>query len=600
MPAELQAVVSPTRRATVAALAVITAIAGALRLTALGRGPLDPFYDAAVRSMSLSLRNFALGAYEPGGSVSIDKPPVDLWLAVASVKLFGFGATQLLLPQAICGTLAVPLLFDAVRRACGELAGLCSAAVLALLPIAVLSSRSDTMDSVMMALCVLALWLLVRFAADRRGRWLYLAAVAAGLAFEVKLLEALIALPALALIALLAGHERRWRRLALATATYVVVALSWLLSTLLWPASERPYAIGSTNGSAWNAAFVFNGYDRIAGKATQGLGDSSPLTPRRRPANNSEVARAAVPIGTPSPLRLLDHNGPLSGLRLGFVLLLALGLGVPALIAALRRGAAPEQPFAAGILLWLLAGVVLFSAMARLHPRYTEAFTPAVAAAGGIGIAWAIRGCGGAALFSCLTAAALALYGLYLLGVSSATAWLTVLAAVAVVAIVALPRRGQLRAPALAMALGICALALPAKVAIGLVRHHESDAGRTGVIAPHQLSSLSRYLRANDDGARYELAAGSATRVAALIARDARPVVMLTTFSGRPLVGVASLARLVAAGEVRFALLDGDCRPPGRPSEPACSAAAAWVRLHGTDVSVGAGLPRARLLWHLR
>ena len=33
----------------------------------------DPFYDAAVRSMSLSWHNFFFGAFEPSASVSIDK-----------------------------------------------------------------------------------------------------------------------------------------------------------------------------------------------------------------------------------------------------------------------------------------------------------------------------------------------------------------------------------------------------------------------------------------------------------------------------------------------------------------------------------------------
>ena len=44
--------------------------------------------------MGLSWHNFFFGAFEPGGSVSIDKPPVDLWLQVASVKLLGFSSTH--------------------------------------------------------------------------------------------------------------------------------------------------------------------------------------------------------------------------------------------------------------------------------------------------------------------------------------------------------------------------------------------------------------------------------------------------------------------------------------------------------------------------
>ena len=62
------------------------------------------------------------------------------------------------------------------------------------------------------------------------------------------------------------GGERRTRLLELGAAAllYVVVALAWLGATLLAPTHDRPFAIGSTNGSAWNAAFVFNGTDRMA------------------------------------------------------------------------------------------------------------------------------------------------------------------------------------------------------------------------------------------------------------------------------------------------------------------------------------------------
>ena len=99
-----------------------------LRLIHIGKVPPDPFYDAAVRSMALSWHNFFFGAFEPGASVSIDKPPVDLWLQVVSVKLFGFSSTTLKLPEAFAGIARVPLLFAAVRRLWSPLAGLAAAA----------------------------------------------------------------------------------------------------------------------------------------------------------------------------------------------------------------------------------------------------------------------------------------------------------------------------------------------------------------------------------------------------------------------------------------------------------------------------------------
>ena len=182
----------PLRRSEWAALALILVGAAVLRLLYIGRVSPDPFYDAAVRSMGLSWHNFFFGAFEPGGSVSIDKPPVDLWLQVASVKLFGFSSTTLKLPEIFAGWASVALLFMAVRRMWSPQAGLAAALALAVLPVEVITSRSDTMDAVMMALIVLALLLLVRATESGRLAWLLAAAGALGLAFNVKLLESMV------------------------------------------------------------------------------------------------------------------------------------------------------------------------------------------------------------------------------------------------------------------------------------------------------------------------------------------------------------------------------------------------------------------------
>jgi 4-amino-4-deoxy-L-arabinose transferase-like glycosyltransferase len=274
------------------ALAALVALAAALRLVDLGAVRVDPFYDAAVRSMGSSWHNFFFGAYEPGGSVAIDKPPVDLWLQVASVKLLGWGSFSLKLPQALAGTAAVPLLYAALRRTFGAIAALAAAAALAVMPIEVITARSDTMDAVMMALLVAALLALMRACEQPPPRrraalgWLALGAAALGLAFNVKLLESLVALPGLLVLVWLArarlgpaeGQGAHRRAVALAAAAlataYVLVSLSWLLATLAFPAHERPWAIGSSDGSAWNAAFVFNGSERLTGKAVE-VGQSS-------------------------------------------------------------------------------------------------------------------------------------------------------------------------------------------------------------------------------------------------------------------------------------------------------------------------------------
>jgi 4-amino-4-deoxy-L-arabinose transferase-like glycosyltransferase len=591
------------RRAELGAVVAVVVLAGALRLWALATVPSDPFYDAAVRSMPLSLHNFLLGAYEPGGSLAVDKPPLDLWLQVLTTQVLGFTSFALKLPPALAGTAAVAVLYDAVRRVLGTAAGVASALALAALPIALLTARSDTMDSVSMLLSVLALWLLVRFAQDGRSRWCYLAAAAMGLAFNVKLFEGLVALPALLLFGVVMCRERRVARLAASAAVFLIVALSWLTLTLAFPSSQRPFAIGSTNGSAWNAAFVFNGYDRIAGAATQPALNAQLTQSELRPANQSEVARSAVPIGTPALLRLFDHDGPLSGLRLGFMLLAALVLGLPALLFSVVRARGPdarlERAFAATILTWLLIGVALYSAMARLHPRYTEGFTPAVAAAAGIGAAWLLRDGILSRLTAVAGALALALYGRYLLG-DSASVWrLTAIGGAVAAAALLLPA-ARLRVPLLAAGIGLATLALPLQVDASLIHNHEFDSGRTGALSSTYVDGIGGYIRRHNGAARYEFAAADPTEVGALIVADSEPILSLTSYDAHELLPIARLRSLVASGELRFAVLDGGCgTSPSARGLPGCSPGANWVRAHGIDVSLRAGLPHRGVLYRL-
>jgi 4-amino-4-deoxy-L-arabinose transferase-like glycosyltransferase len=591
-----------------AALALIVAGAGALRLIGLGQVTLDPFYDAAVRSMGMSWHNFFFGAFEPGGSVSIDKPPVDLWLQVASVKLFGFGSTSLKLPQALAGTAAVGLLYVPVRRVFGVAAGLGAALALAVMPIEVITARSDTMDAVMMLLLVVALLCIVEACARGSVGWLLATAAALGVAFDVKLLESVVALPGLGLIALL-GFRRakstgalrgRVLPLAGAAAVFVVVALAWLTATLAFPAHERPYAIGSTNGSAWNAAFVFNGLDRIEGKAIEGLPPSA--TPRH-PAQATLAERERISIAAPSPTRLLDRIGPLSGERLGLEALIALLLGVPAVLLSLRWVGSPREvrlrrAVGLGLVLWLATGLVLFSQMTRLHPRYVEGFTPAVAALVGIGVAWATQPRGRVRLlFLAVALAALLGYSAHLLYGLPAIWWVVAACALGAIAAAWFDR---VDTGVLAVVLALVAvLAIPTQASIRAVRLSVSDAGTVGSLPPEELRLLSSYLRAHRGGARYEVAVDSATKAGALIVRDGLPVVVLTTYEARPLTTVAQLQRLIARGEVRYALLTGLCGAHTARTNAACSPAALWVRAHARDVSRQAGLEHGQVLWLL-
>jgi 4-amino-4-deoxy-L-arabinose transferase-like glycosyltransferase len=635
-----------SRWLTWVALALITLGAGVLRLIHVGQVPPDPFYDAAVRSMGLSWHNFFFGAFEPGGSVSIDKPPIDLWLQVASVKLIGFSGTSLKLPEALAGTAAVPLLFLAVRRMWSARAGLAAAVAQAVLPIEVITSRSDTMDGVMMALIVLALYLIVR--ANERGSsaWLLAGAAALGIAFDVKLLESLVALPGLAVLAYLGmpgSRKRRLLQLLAASAVYVVVALAWLGATLLFPAHDRPYAIGSTNGSAWNAAFVFNGTDRLSGKSIEPLtvyqsGEHYPT------ATQSE--RDHIPILPASPTRLFARVGPLSGERLGLALLLALLLGIPALVSGVLHkpeGSSPPSPetlgadintgeetgsddglapvprdeyadyrmrraTAAGLGIWLLTGFALFSDMARLHPRYVEGLVPAVTATLGIGAAWATSSSGRARLLTlAVSMAVLIVYADRLLYGRPGSWWIALAGALGALTFAVLARvrvspsahsSALLAGATLALTL-LAIAAVPVGVDVTAIENRVSDAGYIGALPGAEQRELSAYLIAHQDGAHYELAAESATGIGSLIVQDARAVVILTTYEARVFTSIAKLERLIAEGKVRYAFLETYCGKHTSTTNAACSAPAKWIRAHGIDVSRQAGLSHDKTLYLL-
>jgi 4-amino-4-deoxy-L-arabinose transferase-like glycosyltransferase len=557
-------------------LVVITALAAGLRLWSFADVPANPFYDAAVRSMSQSWHNFFYGAFEPSGQVSIDKIPVDLWLQVASTKLFGYNSTALRLPELLAGVLAVPLLYDLVRRVFGRPAGLAAATALAVLPLSVLTARSDTMDAVMMLLDVLAGWLVVR-GTQRRRAWPIVAAGAVmGLAFNVKLFESLIVLPALGLLALLAGDlplRRRAVALAGGLVAFIGVGLAWVIVASQAPLGARPWPIGSTNGGVWNVVFRFNGLDRLRGSAT----------PR------------ALALDPPGAVRLFGGGARDYASIIGTTLLGALVFGALALIAAAvfrRRAGRTRLELANAIFLgsWLILGVALMSHMQRLQPRYLEAVTPAVAGVLGAGLGWlsahaATRRSAGAVL--ALGAAVVAGAGTALVHPPTWAAALA-MAGAAVTVLAAAGVRGRLTTTLLATGALVAALAIPSAAALSVARGNASDAGLANPMQPARVRALSTFLTAHQGRAFYEVASTTVFKSGPLIVRDGRPVLMLTSYSNRPLLTPAQLARLVAAGKVRYILIGrGEGSPRSKPYAPPV---VRWARAHSVDVSRATGV----------
>lgn len=595
-------------------IAAITILAGALRLIGLQHVANDPIYDACVLSMGRSLHNFLFGAFEPGGSVAIDKPPLDLWLQVLSVKILGFGSFSLKLPEALSGTLAVPFLYDTIRRAfgrsAGRSAGLAAASVLAVLPIAVLTARSDTMDSMMMLMLVVAAWCIVRGAAADKSRWFVAAGAAAGIAFNIKLLEAFVALPALAAMLLFTTSgdvRRRMLRLALTIAVFVAVSMSWLVCVSLWPSHSKPFPMGSTNGQYWQTVFVYNGLTRIRGSASE-----LPKLPPR-------LARKQ--IAPPSASRLFTKWGPLSGRELGFAVFGGLLFGGAAALFALvdwRRRRLRRDDIdrlaagtAAGLAIWMLVGIAVFSKMVRLYPRYVEAFTPAVAATFGAGFALLAARAELSRAARLTLALGVVAAGAYLAILYPGARWPLPLALGATLAGLALAAAGVFawrnrpsarRAFAVGgVTLAFGGLLLPSFYeAVRIVSHHRNDSTQQQQAMPaRDVAKLSRFFRLHTTGMRYEFAVGAALRASQLIVKDGRPVLVMTAVSRTVVTSVDELSAAVRGGQVRYALIGKTCRP-GDTNIAYCSAPALWVQRYGRDISRQLGLSRSGVLFDLK
>src|ERR1044072_3610096 len=73
------------------------AVSAALNLWNLAQnGYSNLYYSVAVQSMIQSFHNFFFASYDAGGFITVDKPPVALWVQALSAKLFGFSSLSLL------------------------------------------------------------------------------------------------------------------------------------------------------------------------------------------------------------------------------------------------------------------------------------------------------------------------------------------------------------------------------------------------------------------------------------------------------------------------------------------------------------------------
>ncbi len=575
------------------------------------------FYSAGVQSMLRSLHNFLFVSFDPGGLVTVDKPPVALWVQGASAKLFGLSPLSLLLPEAIVGVLTVALLYVVLARRLGAAAAFAGALALAVFPSFVAVSRDNGVDPVLILLLLLACALALRACETGRWRTLIGSAVFVGLAFNTKTLAAYLVVPPIALGYLLCAPgsmRRRIAQLLAAGLALLVVSFAWIALVELTPASKRPYVGSSTNNTELGLTFEYNGFGRVEGqtggpnsivtrpgayvpashqRAVDDAARAHPSPPaaasppvRLTPAAIPEPARKVagreadpIPFGaSPGPLRLLGKGlGDQAGWILPFALFGLLGLALT--LVDRKRGR--RDPRLAVLLVlggwFVVEAAVLSLSKGIVHPYYVSALAPgtgAMAGAGALAFAELARGprrLWGLALVALALATTLAAQ-IVLMHREHYMLWFVPVLCVGVaIGFLALLVTRRLAAPAVAFVF-LLALVAPTRYATTTwlapvegtfpVAGPKAFAGTGGYGVNDRDLGIDRalldYVSTHRPGSRWALlsVASDTSSPLMLLGLDAGA---LGGYSGSdPVVDGPQLASMVARGQARYVLLGGE------------------------------------------
>lgn len=311
---------------------------------------------------------------DPGNAISVDKPPLSLWVMSASVWAFGLSPWSILLPQALMGVASVYLLYRMVRTYVSPAAGLMAAAFFAVTPVATVMFRYNNPDALLTLLMIGVAYSALESIRRSSPRWLILAGTLVGAALLTKQLQVALVLPAVAVAYLMFATARILRRMLHLLCALLASAVAggwWFLLVQLTPASSRPFVGGSRLNSAVELTLGYNGLDRLTGEDA-----SRTMSP--------DAAILAEKLD-PGFQRFLQPQ--FSG-QFGWFLPLAIaGLCIAIWHVRRRSGSAAYRAFLILCGVWFLCSATVLAFMSGIvHPYYALTAIPPLCCLAAVGL----------------------------------------------------------------------------------------------------------------------------------------------------------------------------------------------------------------------
>ncbi len=576
-----------------------------VNIGAIGDGNL--YYTAAVKSMLQSWENFFFAAAEPGGSVTVDKPPLGLWIEAISAFIFGVNGFAVSLPNILAGVFSIPLLFHLVKKYFGSLAGITSGAIYVITPIILATDRNNTIDGMLVFTLLLAAWAFIKATDTGKLRYLLIGSVLIGLGFNIKMLQAYLVLPAFLLLFLLAakiGWGKRILFISIALLVILSVSLSWAVIVDLTPAEDRPYVGSSENNTVMELILGHNGLARLFGKNRGGYRPQNTDGPGQPPANfpqnglppqnppglnggqppTNQPPQGTRPpqqaggnpfskeTGSPGIFRLFQ--APL-GKEMSWLLPFAL-FGMVMLAFSAPMSLKNMSSTHKGIILWggwMLTCLIFFSMADFFHAYYMIMLAPPLSALVGAGLSCftdleiGVQWKKGALVFALLLTLIFQVY-LALEFISFTVLFFLPIGTFIICAAVLLFTKKLRTAQILSVLLFISVLLIPfwwtvQTVLIGnphtglpsayagesgdMMRPPNDDQGN-----PRQ-NALLDFLMANTEDSKYLAAVPNANTGAPFVLATGRPVLYMGGFTGSdPVIDTEGLRELVEAGDLRY------------------------------------------------